>query len=292
MLARIFRSKNTIPLAIGTTAIAASFWYSTAIRNDTLKTFNGDDKWIDLKIAKIEDESHDTRRFTFALPSEDHVTGLHTASALLAKFVTPKGSNVVRPYTPVSDISEKGHFQLVIKHYKNGKMTEHLFGLKPDDTVSFKGPILKWKWVPNSFDTITLLGAGSGITPLFQLVHHIAQNPDDKTKINLLYGNKTPGDILLRKELDEIQAKYPDQVKVTYFVDQPDDSFKGEKGFITKEFLQSHIPKPTEKAQIFVCGPPPFMDAYSGNKKSPSDQGDLTGILSEMGYTKDQVFKF
>jgi cytochrome-b5 reductase len=32
--------------------------------------------------------------------------------------------------------------------------------------------------------------------------------------------------------------------------------------------------------------------AVSGGKVSPTDQGDLSGILKELGYTKEDVFKF
>lgn len=260
----------------------------------TNKAFTGSDEWIDLPIKHIEQLSHDTKRFTFALPSEDQVSGLQTASCVLTKFVTPKGSNVVRPYTPTSDIDTKGEMELVIKHYDGGKMTTHLFGLKENDTVSFKGPILKWGWKPNSYDSITLLGAGTGITPLYQLVHHIAENPKDNTKIHLYYGNKTPQDILLKKELDDLQKKHPEQVKITYFVDDVKGAaaFSGEKGFITKEFLQKNAPVASTKNQVFVCGPPGFMKAYSGAKVSPKDQGEVTGILAELGFTKDNVFKF
>lgn len=34
------------------------------------------------------------------------------------------------------------------------------------------------------------------------------------------------------------------------------------------------------------------MDAISGNKKSPSDQGELKGLLADLGYTPNQVYKF
>ncbi|AET41530.1 cytochrome-b5 reductase Ecym_8246 [Eremothecium cymbalariae DBVPG len=307
MLSILARPSKKLSLAVGTTAaaaIAAGYFYqasainSSYIHNDSgtkaaaAATFTGDNQWHDLSIAAIEQLSHDTRRFTFKLPSDDHTTGLMTASALLAKYVTPKGSNVIRPYTPVTDNMQKGSFDLVIKHYEGGKFTTHLFGLKENDTVSFKGPIQKWRWQPNSFDSVVLLGAGTGITPLFQLMHHIAENKADHTKVHLFYGNKTPQDILLKKELDDLASRFPDQIHVTYFVDKPNWSFRGEKGFITKEFLQKHIPKPDEKTQLFVCGPPPFMSAYSGPKVSPTDQGDLTGMLAELGYAKEQVYKF
>lgn len=35
-----------------------------------------------------------------------------------------------------------------------------------------------------------------------------------------------------------------------------------------------------------------MMKAISGDKKSPKDQGELTGQLSELGYTAEQVYKF
>lgn len=285
-----------IPLAVGSAAVACSAFYATRsvnpIKNESKPVFTGEDKWIDLTLKEVSDVSHDTKRFIFALPTEDSELGLNLCSALMTKFVTPKGNNVVRPYTPVSELDKKGEFELVIKGYPKGKMTNHLFGLKPSDTLSFKGPIKKHQWQPNSYDSITLLGAGSGITPLYQLLRSVAQNPEDKTKVNLFYGNKTPGDILLKNELDELQKKYPEQVKITYFVDKPEGDYKGETGFITKDFLAAESAKPNEKTHFFVCGPPPFMESLSGNKKGPAEQGELKGALKELGFNEDQVFKF
>lgn len=267
--------------------------FSATVANETAdnsKVFLGDGKWIDLKIAKIEELSHDTKRFTFAFDDESQTSGLKVASCILAKYVTPKGSNVIRPYTPTTEVDHKGSLDLVIKHYPDGKFGTHIFGLKEGDSVSFKGGILKWDWKPNSFDEIVLLGGGTGITPLFQLVNEITKNPADKTKIKLFYGNKTEGDILLKKELDSIAAKYPEQFEVKYYLDSVDASkteFK--QGFITKEDLAA-VAK--QGNQVFVCGPPPFMKAFSGPKKGPTDQGEVSGVLAELGLTKDNVFKF
>ena len=44
--------------------------------------------------------------------------------------------------------------------------------------------------------------------------------------------------------------------------------------------------------KLFVCGPPGMMKAISGAKVSPKDQGELDGILKDLGYNKDQVYKF
>ncbi|KAK5781248.1 cytochrome-b5 reductase PWA37_004893 [Arxiozyma heterogenica] len=290
----------TATFAVATTAYHYTSSKKTSfsiISNESPKVFIGDNKWIDLPLLKVEEQSHDTKLFTFKLPTDDSVTGLTLASAVLTKFFNEEtGKNVIRPYTPVSDLNMEGSFQLIIKHYPGGPMTNHIFKLKPNDTLSFKGPIKKWDWVPNSFERITLLGAGTGITPLFQLARHIVENPNDNTKVDLIYGNKTPNDILLKHELDALHKKYPDKFNVSYFVDSKESNLDSDSklhlGFISKEFLKTNIAKATEKTHVFVCGPPPFMKAFSGEKVSPKDQGELIGILKELGYTKEQVFKF
>lgn len=219
--------------------------------------------------------------------------GLTYTSCLLAKYVTEKGSPVIRPYTPISDLETAGTFKLVIKRYETGKFGNHIFGLSPNDTVSFKGPIPKYPWTANKHKEIGLIGGGSGITPLFQLIHGISKDPNDKTKVHLFYGNVSEDDILLRKELEAVQAKNPDQFKFHFFVDKAGPDWKGQKGFISKEYLEKNLFKSSaDNVKVFVCGPPPLYKAISGPKASPSDQGELEGVLKDLDFSKDQVFKY
>lgn len=291
---RVATPRVLIPTIIagGAIGLAYSVLGTGSIKNETGRTFKGNDEWIDLKLAKVVDVTHNTKHFYFDLPDKNDISGLVIASCLLSKFVTPKGNNVVRPYTPVSDVDQKGVIEFVIKRYEDGKMTNHIFDLKVNDTLSFKGPIVKWKWEANQYKKIALIGGGSGITPLYQLIHEITKNPEDKTQVDLYYGNISENDILLRKELDEVAAKHPDQLKLYYFVDKASPGWRGHTGFIDKEFLKEHLPGPSQDSKIFVCGPPPLYKAISGTKNSPTDQGEVTGILADLGYTKDQVYKF
>ncbi|GME93528.1 unnamed protein product [[Candida] boidinii] len=288
--------KIAIPIVAG---IGSAYYLSTmstsTIKNDPApKAFTGDDKWIDLKLKSAKSLSSNTKEFIFDLPSKDQVSGLIVASCLLTKFVTPKGSNVIRPYTPISDVNDKGEIQFVIKRYPDGKMSNHIFDLKENDTLSFKGPILKWKWEENQFREITLIGGGTGITPLYQLIHKILTNPNDNTRISLIYGSTSPEDILLKGELDSLAQTHPQQFSIDYFVDKAPTGteFNGKVGYITEEDLKKSLFGPSKDSHVFVCGPPPLYKAISGNKVSPSDQGEVTGILANLGYTKEHVFKF
>ncbi|KAK6458188.1 NADH-cytochrome b5 reductase 2 [Scheffersomyces xylosifermentans] len=293
--ARLASPKFLFPVAGAAASVGLAVSYSASvghIANDSGKAFKGGDEWIDLKLLHSHNLSDDTKHLIFELPNKDDVSGLITASLLMAKFVTPKGSNVIRPYTPVSDPEQKGTIDFVVKKYEGGKMSSHIHDLKPNDTLSFKGPFVKWKWEPNQFKSIFLIGGGTGITPLYQLIREITKNPEDKTKVSLFYGSVSPDDILIKEQLDALAAKHKDQVKIVYFVDKADASWKGEVGYIDKEFLQKNLSSPSKDDKIFVCGPPGLYKAISGPKTSPTDQGPLTGILGELGYAEDEVFKF
>ena len=66
----------------------------------------------------------------------------------------------------------------------------------------------------------------------------------------------------------------------------------GGVGYLKKDMVAAHIPPPAADNLVMVCGPPGMMKVVSGDKVSPSDQGEVTGILKELGWTKDNVYKF
>jgi len=128
---------------------------------------------------------------------------------------------------------------------------------------------------------------------MYQLARAIFSNPDDKTKVTLVFGNVTEEDILLKREFADLENTYPQRFRAFYVLDKPPKSWAGGKGFISKDLLKTVLPEPKEdNVKVFVCGPPGLMKAISGPKKSPKDQGELSGILKELGYTTEQVYKF
>ena len=251
-----------------------------------------------------------TKRFRFALPESGDVSGLQIASAILTKYKGPDDEKpTIRPYTPVSDegmycrnfdilathifIDSVGYLDLLVKKYKGGPMSTHLHDLQPGELLSFKGPIPKYPLTPNKHNHVALIAGGTGITPMYQLCRAIFNNPEDKTKVTLVFGNVKEEDILLKKEFDELENRYPQRFRAFYILDQPPEKWQGGKGFITKDLLKTVLPEPKEEnVQVFVCGPPGMYKAISGPKVSPKDQGELSGILKELGYAKDQVYKF
>lgn len=172
-------------------------------------------------------------------------------------------------------------------------MSTHLHDLVPGQRLDFKGPLPKYPWTANKHEHVALIAGGTGVTPMWQLARAIFKNPDDKTKVTLVYGNVGEDDILLKKEFEELENTYPQRFRAFYLLDKPPAEWKGGKGYVTKELLKTVLPEPkSENIKLFVCGPPGLYKAVSGNKVSPKDQGELSGILAELGYNKDQVYKF
>lgn len=259
------------------------------------KAFTGGDQgFVSLKLEEVEVINHNSKRLRFRLPEDDMVSGLHVASAILTKFKPLDAEKpVVRPYTPISDEDAKGYVDLLVKKYPNGPMSTHLHDMVPGQRLEIKGPLPKYPWSPNKHEHIALVAGGTGITPMFQLCRAIFSNPDDQTKVTLVFGNVSEDDILLKNELAALENHNPRRFRAFYVLDNPPKHWTGAKGYITKDLLKTVLPEPkSDNIKVFVCGPPGMMESISGSKKSPKDQGELTGILKELGYKPEQVYKF
>lgn len=50
-------------------------------------------------------------------------------------------------------------------------------------------------------------------------------------------------------------------LKIIYVLQDPEPDWGGERGYVTAEVLQRHLPKQFKRMQYFVCGPGPMMDS-------------------------------
>merc|ERR1712144_169839 len=246
-----------------------------------------EDEFVSLTLGERKKITGNTNLYRFKLDDAEDSLNLPVASCLLVRArigeeqAHRSKEHVVRPYTPTSASTAKGHFDLIVKVYEKGVMSKHFGRLKEGDGLEIKGPIVKLPYVANMKKEIGMVAGGTGITPMLQVAEAILNNPEDKTKVSLIFANVTEGDIILRKELD-----------VYYVLDKPGSFWRGGKGYVTAEMLKQKMPPPSSDGMVFVCGPPPMMEVISGNKAPDKSQGELKGLLKTLGYTSDQVFKF
>mmetsp|Transcript_83042 Transcript_83042/g.144180 ORF Transcript_83042/g.144180 Transcript_83042/m.144180 type:complete len:144 (-) Transcript_83042:36-467(-) len=143
-----------------------------------------------------------------------------------------------------------------------------------------------------------MVAGGSGITPMLQVLKEALKNPADETTFTLIFGNQTPADILLREELKTLEATSQGRLQVFFLVDKnpSDDQGIYDVGYFNADLAKYTLPPASADTLVYVCGPPGMMKAVSGPKLfikgKPPAQGEVGGVLKELGYSADMVYKF
>ena len=264
-------------------------------RNAVAEVFNPQ-KFHNFTVTKREQLSHDVVKVTLVPPSAEFAQYLKPTSYF---YATLPDQSHARPYSPVSTMFDKDRIEMVVRRYPEGKMSGFIFNLRVGDMMMLKGPLPKMlQYKPNMKKKIGLIGGGTGITPLLQILKAALNPPEvkDTTEFVMLYGNKTEDDILCKDILDQLVKDYCGRLTAKYVVEKPNNpqTWQARVGMITKSLIEDYMPKPSPDHLIAICGPPPMVNAISG-LKDPKDftiQGPLAGYLKELGYTSDMVFKF
>lgn len=169
--------------------------------------------WRSLRIESVTRVSPAVRLIRVALPKPTDTLDLPIGRHISVRVVLPSGQAVARPYTPVSPPWATGYFDLLVKHYDGGVVSSHVAGLVPGDSLSLRGPVGNLRWVPSEHPRILLLAAGTGITPMLQLMRCILEarcDGGDATAADLLFQNRTDTDVLLRGDIDACVARRPE----------------------------------------------------------------------------------
>lgn len=230
------------------------------------------------KLVRKDQVTHNTRNLRFALSSEHRKLNLPIGKHLkLRAFVD--GSEVIRSYTPVSKHTQEGYFELVVKVYRDGKMSRYLDAMKVGDCIDVKGPVGHLEYLGKGrfvvkdrhgsrqikVDRVCMVAGGTGITPMFQITLGILNNVSDRTEVDLIFANVTEEDILMRDRLDKMAEKYSN-FRVVYSLDQLPYGWRGEEGFVSVEMMKKYF-KFDQNCMLMVCGPPPMIKAMKNHVK-------------------------
>jgi len=133
----------------------------------------------------------------------------------------------------------------------------------PGTTVKIKGPKGQMVYTHNMVRELGMLAGGTGITPMLQIIRAIMKNPEDRTKVTLIYANVSTNDILLREDLERLAKTYPEKFRLYLVVENAPSvgEWKGGIGFITPEMIKEYCPAPATDIKILICGPPPMVSA-------------------------------
>ncbi|PSC68419.1 NADH-cytochrome b5 reductase 1 [Micractinium conductrix] len=259
-------------------AVVLGLILKDALNGATRRTFLNPDKWQPLTLVDIKNLSHNTRRYRFALPHQEQLLGLPLGQHISIKGVDEGGREVMRPYTPTSEIHQRGHVDFVIKLYDDGQMSQVLASLDVGAVLLFKGPKGRFRYERGSKKAIGMIAGGSGITPMYQVAQEILRDPNDTTSLSLIYANVNEDDILLRQELDQL-AETHSNFSVYYVLNNPPKGWQGGKGFVTADMIKKNLPAPGTDVLVLRCGPGPMNRAMEAH-------------MDALGYTNGQQFQF
>lgn len=200
-----------------------------------------------------------------------------------------------KPYSPIR--FDGRTLEFAIKVYPGGKVSPYLGGRREGDEVKVETMPTRREYKLNEHRSVLMLCGGTGVTPAFQILSRALSTAENKTGFTLLFFNSTEKDVFLRDELDALlQRGDPARLAIKYVCTSETQGKDARNdirlvGKIVEREVVDAI-KTNHFDFVYTCGPPGFMDVVSGNKTPDIKQGELTGILKELGFTSDSVYKF
>lgn len=137
-----------------------------------------------------------------------------------------------------------------------GPVTNAMKGLAEGDLVGVRGPFgTPWPVGLASSRDVVFVAGGIGLAPLRPALYHVLNHRDEYERVSLLYGVRSPGDLLYEDEVAEWRARFDMAVRVT--VDTADRRWRGSVGVVTK--LIPRAPFDPQNSVAFICGPEIMM---------------------------------
>lgn len=157
-----------------------------------------------------------------------------------------------------------------------GRVTSGLDRLEEGDTMGFRGPfgnsfpIEEWKG-----KNIVFAAGGIALPPMRCLIWNILDRREDYGDVTIVYGAKTPNDLVYKYELKEWEER--SDVKLVTTVDPGGETpdWKGEVGFVPS--IMEKVVKQSDNTIAVVCGPPIMI-----NVSFP--------VLQKLGFKDDAIF--
>lgn len=137
-----------------------------------------------------------------------------------------------------------------------GTVTKAMSKLKAGDTIGVRGPFGScWPVQEAIGKDVLIIAGGIGLAPLRPVIYQVLAERRKYGKVFLLYGTRTPEDILYRAELEKWRSRFDMEVLVT--VDRASSDWHGNVGVVTN--LLKKIAIDSDDTVSMVCGPEIMM---------------------------------
>ena len=154
-----------------------------------------------------------------------------------------------------------------------GTVTNAIHDLDVGDKLGVRGPLgNSWPTSEIEGKDLLFIGGGIGLPPLRSLIHYVLDNRERYGAVEIIYGARSPQDLVYKQELKQWEEQSDVDLYVT--VDAGDGTWEGPVGFVPP-FLREINPTPENKV-AFTCGPPIMIKL-------------VVEALEEMGYVDANI---
>jgi len=137
-----------------------------------------------------------------------------------------------------------------------GYVTRALTALQRGSTLGVRGPFgTGWPMAEAHGRDLVILCGGIGLAPLRPVIYEVLRDRARFERVSILYGARTPDDLVFRRELEAWRGRFDLHVGVT--VDRAPVDWHGEVGVVTG--LLSRAPFDPERTVALICGPEIMM---------------------------------
>ena len=137
-----------------------------------------------------------------------------------------------------------------------GPVSRQLAALQPMATLGLRGPYgTGWPMDAAEGSDLLIIAGGLGLAPLRPAIYHVLHNRDRYGRVLLLYGTRSPDDILYREQLEEWSRLADFDVHIT--VDHASGDWQGKVGVVPA--LIPTLAFDPEDTLAMVCGPEIMM---------------------------------
>lgn len=207
---------------------------------------------FDTEISDIVQRTYNVKSFRFPRPP----SLMYKAGQYMVVTLKIDGQETRKPLSISSSPTEKSFIEFT-KKLTNHPFSKKLDALRVGDTATIDAPLGTFTFEAE-FERIGLLSGGIGITPL-RSICKFCTDLKLKTKVTLMYGNRTEEDIVFKQELEQMQSQNRN-LKIVFTLAEPKKTWQGYSGNITAEMIKKEIPEYSETV-FYICGPPAMVQA-------------------------------
>jgi len=137
-----------------------------------------------------------------------------------------------------------------------GQVSAAICGLTRGDYLGVRGPFgSNWPVVEAEGSDVVLVAGGIGLAPLRPALYQVLAHRELYGRVVLLYGARTPREMLYRRELERWRGRFDLEVEAT--VDTAGADWHGEVGVVTELIPRAAFDP--EQVKAMICGPEVMM---------------------------------